>query len=246
MLSNLISSHQTFFWIAVFSLSSAVVNALGIFAIFKHEAWAEKVKTYFMCFAAGVLISTPLILSLPKAIEKNHLAGAFSLLGFLFMLFSNKIIAKYTKEKSLAFGITAAEGIGIHSFVDGIIYSVTFQASILIGVVAGLGLVIHEFAEGVITYTVLIKSGIKGKTARFYAFVIAALTTPIGAFIAYPLVSKLNSSTLGLILGFTTGVLIYVSASHLLPTAKEEHKKHSLIAFLAGVALALLIVFTKS
>ena len=237
---------ETFIWIAVFSIFATVVNTLGILTIFKYRSWAERVKTHFMCFAAGILITTPLVLSLPEALEKNSQAGLFALIGFLFMLFSNKIISKLTNRKSLAFGITAAEGIGLHSFVDGIIYTVTFQSSVLIGLMAGTGMVIHEFAEGVITYTVLIKAGVKESKARFYAFLIAALTTPLGAFIAYPVINKVSSSTLGLILGFTSGILIYISAAHLLPAAIEEEHEHSMWNFLVGVCLALLLVSSHS
>jgi zinc transporter ZupT len=236
---------ETFTWIAIFAIGAAVVNGLGILAIYKYKNWTEKVKIYFICFAAGVLISTPLMFALPNAITKNFYAGFAALVGFLFMFFSNKIIKHKTKQETLAFGVTAAEGIGIHSFVDGIIYSVTFSVSIVVGFLSAIGLVIHEFAEGVITFSILIKGGMKEKKAAWYAFFIAALTTPIGAFIAYPFMGFLDDSILGLALGFVVGVLIYISASHLLPEAREHEKKHSTIAFLAGVALALLIVFTQ-
>lgn len=230
---------------AGFALFAALVNSLGILAIFKYRKWAEKAKNYFMCFAAGILVSVPLTLALPRAIQKNFYAGFIALAGFLFMLFSNRVIGHYTKQKSLAFGITAAEGIGIHSFIDGIIYSITFQASILIGVLAGIGMVVHEFAEGIITYLVLTEGGVKDRRAMLSAFFIAALTTPIGAFIAYPIVSRLGDLAVSLLLGFAAGVLLYVSASHLLPEAREEGEEHSYFAFLAGVALALFITFTK-
>jgi zinc and cadmium transporter len=235
----------TFTWIAIFAIAAAIINSLGILAIYKKEKWAEKAKTYFMCFAAGVLISTPLIFAFPNAVEKNYYAGFAALIGFLFMFFSNQIIKKRTKQKSLAFGVTAIQGIGIHSFVDGIIYTVTFSASILIGFLSGIGLVIHEFAEGIIAFSILIEGGLKKKKAAIYAFLIAALTSPLGAFIAYPFVNKLSNSILGLFLGFVVGVLIYTSASHLLPEARGYEKKHSTWAFLAGVALALFIIFTK-
>lgn len=235
----------TFLWIALFAVIAAVVNGAGIFIIFRYRNWAEKAKTYFMCFAAGVLISTPLMLALPQAIQKNFYAGFLALLGFLFMFFSNEFIKHLTKKETLAFGIVAAEGIGIHSFIDGIIYTVTFSISILTGILAATGLVIHEFAEGIITYTLFLRGGMKEKTAMFYAFMVAGLTTPLGAFIAYPLVNKLNESSLGLLLGFVAGVLIYVSASHLLPDARGEEKKHSGIAFISGVGLALFIVLSK-
>jgi len=235
----------TFIYIAGFALASALINSLGILAIFRNREWAEKAKTYFMCFAAGMLVSTPLLLTLPTAIGKNFYAGFMALFGFLFMFFSNELIKRYTHKKTLAFGITALEGIGIHSFIDGIIYTVTFKISILVGVLAGTGLVVHEFAEGVITYLVLLKGGMKEKTAMFYAFLVAGLTTPIGAFVAYPLINLLSESNLGLMLGFVSGILLYVSASHLLPEAKQEEKEHSSLAFLSGVGLAIFIVLSK-
>lgn len=235
----------TFTWIAIFAIGSAIVNSIGIFVVYKHKRWTSRIKAYFMCFAAGILISTPLMFALPNAVEMNPNAGVLALSGFLFMFFSNEIIRRKTKRKSLAFGITAIEGIGIHSFIDGLIYAVTFSASILIGFLSGMGLVIHEFAEGVITFSLLIKSNMEKKKAALYAFIVAALTTPIGAFIAYPFISNLNSSVLGLALGFVCGVLIYVSAAHLLPEARDYEKKHSVWAFLGGVALASFIVLTK-
>ncbi|MGM0375041.1 MAG: ZIP family metal transporter [Chloroflexota bacterium] len=186
------------------------------------------------------------MLALPEAVQKDPRAGYIALLGFLFMFFSNKLIQRYTGTKVLAFGITAAEGIGIHSLVDGIIYTVTFNISVLTGVLAGTGLVVHEFAEGIITYLVLLKGNVKEKTAAMYAFFIAALTTPIGAFIAYPFIRNLRDSDLGLMLGFVSGVLLYVSASHLLPEAREHEEAHSTVAFLAGVGLALFIVLSKA
>lgn len=236
---------ETFAWIAIFAILAALVNGLGIFVIYKYARWAEKAKTYFMCFAAGVLISTPLILALPQAIQKNFYAGAMALLGFLFMFFSNELIKLVTKKEVLAFGIVAAEGIGIHSFIDGVIYTVTFSVSILTGFLAATGLVIHELAEGIITYTLFRKGGVKEKKAMWYALLVSGLTTPLGAFVAFPIVNKLNQSTLGLLLGFVAGVLIYISASHLLPEARGEEKKHSGFAFLGGVALALFIVLSK-
>lgn len=236
----------TFLWIALFALLAAFMNALGIIMVFKHREQAEKIMTYLMCFAAGVLISTPLMLALPAAVGKNHNAGFMALGGFLFMFFSNKVIKHVTHEDALAFGITAAQGIAIHSFVDGVVYAVTFEVSILLGILSAGGLVAHEFAEGVITYLVLMKGKINSRAAMVYAFLIASLTTPLGAFVAYPFVRSLGGSTLGLLLGFVAGVLIYVSASHLLPEARIHEKRHSLLAFLTGVALASFIVLAHS
>ena len=172
----------TFGGVTIVAFSAMLVNSIGIWVIYKNKAWAEKHKEYFICFAAGVLISSPLIIAFPQAIEKNDNAGLAALAGFIFMFFSNKFIKHITKQKELAFGITAIEGIAIHSFINGIIYAVAFNVSIITGILAGIGLVVHEFAEGVITFSVLIKAGVKEKKALLYAFLVAALTTPLGAF----------------------------------------------------------------
>jgi zinc and cadmium transporter len=236
---------STFAWVAIFAISAAIINTIGILVIHKNEKLAEKLKPYFMCFAAGILISVPLMFALPEAIGKNFYAGFAALIGFLFMFSSNRLIERKTGEKSLAFGITAAEGIGIHSLVDGAIYAVAFSASVVVGLLSGIGLVVHEFAEGVIIYGLLISAGVSRTKAAWFAFFVAALTTPIGAFIAYPLISRLTVSVLGLALGFVAGVLIYILAAHLLPEARGYEKEHSIWAFSAGVALALFIALTK-
>ncbi|GAB6267781.1 MAG: hypothetical protein STSR0002_05210 [Smithella sp.] len=155
---------ETFIWMGGFAILSAIVNAIGIFTIVKYKQWAEKTKAYFMCFAAGVLISTPLMLALPQALQKNSYAGFMAAGGFIFMVFSNKFIIYHAKKENLAFGIVVAEGIGIHSFVDGVIYAVTFSVSILTGFLSATGLVVHEFAEGVITYLVFMEAKVKKRT----------------------------------------------------------------------------------
>ncbi|MDI9567490.1 MAG: ZIP family metal transporter [bacterium] len=213
--------------------------------MYKNREWAERNKEYFMCFAAGMLISSPLMVAFPEALALNGHAGLAALVGFIFMFFSNEFIKYKTKEETLAFGITALEGIGLHSLLDGIIYTVTFNVSVFTGVMAGLGLVVHEFAEGVITFSVLVQGGVSHRKAFLYAFFVASLTTPLGAFLAFPFVSTLSSQILGLALGFVVGVLIYVSASHILPEAAIHEKRHSYAAFLAGIAVAILILLCE-
>ena len=235
---------STFIWISIFAISALIVNGLGILAIYHKRDWAEQTKEYFMCFAAGILISSALIMTLPEALEETHYAGLAALGGFLFMYFSNEFIKRKTSQKELAFGITAVLGILIHSFMDGVIYTITFNSSVLVGITAGLGLVAHEFAEGVITFSALLKGGVDAKKAGICAFFVASLTTPVGAFIAYPFVSKFDDGLLGIALGFVAGVLVYTSASHLLPEATDHEKEHSWLAFALGVTFSLAMVLT--
>jgi ZIP family zinc transporter len=135
-------------------------------------------------------------------------------------------------------------GIGIHSFIDGIIYTVTFSVSALTGTLAAIGMILHEFPEGIFTYVLLLKGGVGDRRALLGSFVAAALTTPLGMLVSYPVVSRIDPSTLAALLAISAGALIYVGASHLLPTAEREPQRYSLIALGAGVALAAAIVGT--
>jgi zinc and cadmium transporter len=66
---------NTFILISAFAIGAMLVNSLGIWILYKNREWAGKIKDYCMCFAAGILISSPLIMALPQAIQKKHLRG---------------------------------------------------------------------------------------------------------------------------------------------------------------------------
>lgn len=228
-------------WVSIFAISAMAVNGIGIFVMYKNSEWASKHKEHFMCFAAGMLITSALVHAFPEAVEQTHFAGFAAVAGFMFMWLINKGAKNFTSDRNKAFGATALAGIGIHSLMDGIIYSVTFSASIATGMAAGVGLVAHEFAEGVMTFSMLIKAGVNKKKAFIVAFFVAALTTPVGAFISFPLIQTWTTGMTGLALGFVTGVLIYTSASHLLPEVENGNHSHSHISLFLGVSLAILL-----
>ncbi|MBN1977910.1 MAG: ZIP family metal transporter, partial [Anaerolineae bacterium] len=136
-------------------------------------------------------------------------------------------------------------GIGFHSFIDGVIYSVTFNVSILTGVLAAIGMVLHEFPEGIVTFVLLERGGFSRKKSVLYAFLAAALSTPLGALVSYPLINMIARPTLGILLALSAGALVYVGASPLLPAVEGENRKYSIFALAAGVLVALGIILSK-
>lgn len=55
----------------------------GIYTIRHFEAWDRKYSIYFVCFAAGVLISVSFLHIIPKSFELSPHAPMFLLAGFL-------------------------------------------------------------------------------------------------------------------------------------------------------------------
>jgi len=136
-------------------------------------------------------------------------------------------------------------GIGFHSFIDGVVYSITFSVSVFTGALTAIGMVLHEFPEGIVTYVLLIRGGYMAKKAAVFAFLAAALTTPVGTLVSFPLISQIDKPGLGAMLSVSAGALVYVGATHLLPHAERESAKYSVVALLGGILVALDIVLSK-
>jgi len=240
------------FWTA-FATSSiaAIVTSIGIYTIRNHVGWGQRNSTYFMCFAAGVLISASFLHIIPKSLSMNPNAPTFLLAGFFGLHLFNRFITAFVCEKDpekqqYGIGLIPMIGIGFHSLIDGFVYSIAFKVSIFTGFLATAGMVLHEFPEGIITYLLLLRGGFKEKKAMIMAFVAAALTTPLGMLISYPVISEVDETVLGALLSLSAGALIYVGATHLLPQAEREHKRYSLVALGGGILVAAIIVLSKT
>lgn len=239
------------FWIVLSAgILACTFTTIGIYIINRFAAWGKKNIIYFMSFAAGILISVSFMHIIPKSFEMSSYAPIFLLIGFLLLHLFNRFLKVFIcdkhKHKDYAFGVIPALGIGFHSFIDGIIYSVAFSVSTFTGILAAIGMVLHEFPEGIVTFLFLVKSGFNKKKASLYAFLAAALTTPLGVLVSWPFISRLTPSVLGILLSLSAGALVYVGATHLLPKAEEGSKRYSLLALGAGILIAIIIILSKA
>ena len=241
--------NNTLFSVVFASTLACIVTCVGIYSISKHEKWGSRNVVYFMSFAAGVLISVSFIHIIPKSFEMNEKAPIYLLIGYMGLYLVNRFLTVFVCHerdcKDLTLGIIPMFGIGLHSLIDGVIYAVTFNVSIFTGSLAAIGMVLHEFPEGIITFLLLERAGFSHKRSVIYAFLAAALTTPLGALVAFPLINRINQSDLGILLSISAGALVYVGATHLLPAVEKENRKYTLVALAAGILVAVLIVVTK-
>lgn len=240
------------FWTALTtSILAAVVTSLGICTIRRFTHWGQRNTTYFMCFAAGVLISASFLHIIPKSFAMTSQAPVWLLVGFFALHLFNRFLTAFVCErdpekKDYVIGIIPSFGIGFHSLIDGFIYSIAFTVSIFTGYLATMGMVLHEFPEGIITYLLLVRGGFKERKAMWVAFLSAAATTPLGMLISYPFISRIEEPLLGALLSLSAGALIYVGATHLLPRAEQERKRFSLVALAGGVLIAVIIAVSKA
>jgi zinc and cadmium transporter len=242
-------SSYTFGIVLITSTLACLVTTLGIFIISRYEEWGNRNTVYFMSFAAGVLISVSFIHIVPKSFNMNTTAPIYLLGGYMGLYLFNRFLTAFVCNErecsDISIGVIPMLGIGLHSFIDGVIYSVTFNVSIFTGILAAIGMVLHEFPEGIVTFLLLERAGFSRRQAVLYAFLAAAISTPLGTLVSFPFISKIDSSTLGILLAVSAGALVYVGASHLLPAVEKENRKYSLISLGVGILIAVFIVFSK-
>lgn len=239
------------FWSCLAASSlAAMFTTLGIFSIRRFKPWAERNSSYFVSFAAGVLIAASFLHIIPKSFAMNAHASGYLLAGFVILHLFNRFITAYVcgrnPETHYAIGLVPMLGIGFHSFIDGIIYSITFSVSMFTGVLAGTGMVLHEFPEGIITYMLLLRSGFSERKSLVLAILAAALSTPFGTLVSFPFVSQISQPVLGALLAMSAGALVYVGATHLLPQAEQEPKRYSLVALGGGILVAVAIALSEA
>lgn len=240
---------QTFIAVMLASSLACAVTTIGIYVIGKHEEWGRRNTAYFMSFAAGVLVSVSFIHIIPESFQMHDWSPVFLLAGFLLFYLLNRFLSLYIcheyRGETAAAGMIVLVGIGLHSFLDGIIYSVTFNVNVFTGVLAAVGMVLHEFPEGIVTFLLLERGGFSKRKSAIYAFLAAAVSTPLGTLVSYPFIDRIARPTLGLLLAVSAGALVYVGASHLLPEVEKENRRYTVISLAVGVLVAVVIVLSK-
>ena len=226
-----------------FGLIAAFVTTLGLLTVALRSDWSERYAGLFGLAAAGMLGTMVFLHILPKAFTLSPDAPIWLMAGFfggLVLSFAVQALFPERLERKLpSEAITPILAIAIHSFIDGIVYAVTFAESFSSGVFTALSLILHEFPEGVVAFAILRRHGISNRKAFIWAFLAAAVTTPLGVAVSGPFMYGLGSETIGALFALSAGLLLFVATGPLLTPLKETAPGRGLAALAAGVAIAI-------
>jgi zinc transporter ZupT len=210
-------------------------------------------RAFALAFAAGALVATALMDVIPDALEllsrsgsslhHHHVMFACSL-GFLgFYLLEQTVHGTAEEhhhhnpvapEVSHA-GLFGASGMGVHSLLDGVAIGEAFHAGTAIGWVVALAVIIHKFADGVSTVGIVVSVG-RGERLARVMLAITAVAPLVG--LALQSFFPLPLTALALVLGWFSGVFLYLGATALIPAAHAASGSRWLpMATLGGVTL---------
>ena len=141
-------------------------------------------------------------------------------------------------------GLIIAIGMSIHNLPEGIVVSASYSHIPELGILVALMICLHNIPEGIATVGPLIKAGVKKWKAVGLA-TLSGLMEAVGALIGVVLISKIGSGIVGWGLGFSAGVMTYVTIDELIPIAHEycslDHKHMVSSGLLVGMLLAMIL-----
>jgi len=228
--------NSTIFYVIIASLFMVSCTTLGAASIYIFKKQNDNLMHFMMSFAAGIMIAgsffsliNPAIESCATKFDLLVFVGTGALLGFVFMILSEKIIANDNANSFSAKRLTLS--ITLHNIPEGMCVGVAFAlaqnnpALITSAIALAIGIGIQNIPEGVsVAWPMYVST--KNKRKSFIQGFISAIVEPVGAVLAF-LFANIFSTILPFLLTFAASCMFYVSCLELIT---ESYKKNRLMS----------------
>lgn len=135
-------------------------------------------------------------------------------------------------------GIMMALAIGIHNFPEGLATFASALTNIEIAIPIVFAIAIHNIPEGIAVSVPIYHSTGSRRKAFWYSFM-SGLAEPLGAIFGFLFLLPFWTPTINaLLLGFVSGIMVYISFDELLPgMEKYGHHHIGIMGVIAGMAI---------
>ncbi len=222
-------------------LAFAIIGAVLPFI----RKWKSEMLHLFVAFGAGVFLGAVFFHLLPD-VKASKDAFEYVLTGFLFVLLFEQLSAKHHDEdcgpdcphRHDVVGMAAFVGLVVHSLTAGFALGVGALADERLGFIMFFAIIAHKAVGAFSLATVLRLSSfsIRKSAGLLFAF---SLMTPLGAVIAYFLMSGLSPTSIQMPTALAAGTFLYVATMDLLPEAfhTKVRRTGSVLSMLLGLAV---------
>lgn len=235
------------FTILIISTLGPIIGSL--LGVLKRPS--EKFMYDMLSFAAGVMLAISFLELIPESIQFSNewicIAGIS--IGALIMYLSDRLLPHIHPElcsqehgrdlKKTALYLII--GISIHNLPEGMAMAIGTVTEMKNGIAIALAIAIHDIPEGICTAAPFYHS----TGQRLKSFLVSAATSipvVIGFVITHYIYKKISPEFIGLIIGATAGLMIYICADELIPSSSNNNTNHSTIFYLiCGVIFVVLL-----
>lgn len=228
----------------LWSISAGACTALGAVLLFIKRRWSDASLAIFLGLASGVMIAVVIFDMLPSALAYAGYGSALKgvAAGFLVLYIFNRYAFKQISkgETLIGLGYLIMLGIGMHDLPEGMAIALGHEMKARTGMVIALGIGIHNIPEGMAIAAPLIMGGMRRLRILVQTLVIGIIT-PVGTLIGMA-IANILPFLLPLMLGFASGVMLYLVFFQLWPQAGLQDRT----ARWYGFWLGMLIIFTAT
>ena len=238
---------NNFYFSFLITLLSGMSTMLGALIIFIKRENKQKLINFSLIFASSIMLFISIFDLIPTSylyLNKIYDLIPSFLILFIYSLFGSllvKTISNNNKSNNLyKLGIISMIALVIHNIPEGIVTFISSNKDLSIGIPLSFSIALHNIPEGISIAIPIYYSQNSSKKALKYTL-IAALSEPLGALLAFFFLNNINDYLFGIILSFTAGIMIYLSLFELLKEGIKESKlKDILIYFFCGIIIMII------
>lgn len=218
------------------------ISLVGGFVPLLREL-SQRALALLLSFSAGVLLGAVFFHMLPETAKAlGETIGWPILSGFLLIFVMERFVFIHACEEHECdihqMGIPAFLGISLHSLLDGI----ALGAGLLLpqlGPVVLLAVIVHKMPDSISISSILLSAGWQRRKVAALN-VLFALTTPVGALLAYLFFRTLSEAEVAVAIGISAGTFLAIATADILPQVHriEQRNPMTLICLVLGLAVS--------
>jgi zinc and cadmium transporter len=204
------------------------ISLLGGFLPLLREL-SQKALALLLSFSAGVLLGAVFFHMMPETGRVlNDGIGWPILTGFLLIFIMERFVFVHACEEHTCdihqMGIPAFLGISLHSLLDGVALGAGLMLPQL-GPVVLLAVLVHKMPDSMSISSILLSAGWHRRNVAVLS-ILFALTTPVGALIAYFFLRSLAPEHIAFALGISAGTFLAIATADILPQVHRIQQRN--------------------
>lgn len=234
--------------VLLYALVTAMATALGAVPFLFVRAVSPRAVAYANAIAAGLMLGACFGLVAEGTHFGDWQTGVGALLGVLFILATQRVLAGYEVEIQDARSADARKMIlivvvmTVHSAAEGIAVGSSFAAGGDLAALITVAIAVHNVPEGLAISAVLRPRGASVAACAWWSF-FSSIPQPVTAVPAFLFVDALRPA-LPFGIGFAAGAMVFMVLVELLPQAYEEGRRGP-VGLLVSATLVAMVVFQQ-
>lgn len=228
---------QPVIWMVL--LSAAAASSIGGLVLCLKN-WSKQAMLAMISTGAGLLLAITFLDLMPHVLAANGgQLMPFVLVGFA-LVYVLEMFSNTGKERG-SFGMVGImTGFLIHALVEGVSLITSFRFDSDIGASVVLAMLLHKIPDGVAVAS-LVLAVTHSRSKAFWSATSLGVATVVGALSMEAVVNIFPANLSPIMLAITTGIFLYLSASHLVPYIQQA-RKYQLGLYFFGAIIAYMML----